>query len=288
MLSGPSPDSFRPMIRRTPNLALASAISVILLSACGRDDTARAPDATGTAATGAESATTAAALQDVIETKPDYIIGISYPQGIVAKHPALARALQAYAESARAELMQSVAALTGRKPPAPYDLSLQVTGLVDTPRLVAAAADGSSYTGGAHGNPLVARFVWLPGEQRMLTAEQLLPDAASWNVVSDQVREQLMTSLSQELDDAGLEAAERSQALRDGSGMIDAGTAPDPKNFARFEPVMNADGSIRALRFVFPPAQVAPYSEGTRNVDVPGQVLLPLVAPEYKALFRAG
>jgi len=134
----------------------------------------------------------------------------------------------------------------------------------------------------------VARFVWLPGEQRSLTAEQLVPDAASWKIVSDQVREQLMTALSQQLDDEGLEAEERSQALRDGSGMIDAGTEPDPKNFARFEPVMNADGSIRALRFVFPPAQVAPYADGTRNVDVPAQVLLPLVAPEYKALFRAG
>ena len=276
------------MIRRFPTSVLASALALVLLSGCGREGTPQAPDAAGRDAATPGEATAPVVLQDVIETKPDYIVGISYPQGIVARHPALAQALQAYAESARAELMQSVAALKGSKPSAPSDLSLQFTGLVDTPRIVAAAADGSSYTGGAHGNPLVARFVWLPGEQRMLTAEQLLPDAASWKIVSDQVREQLMTALSQQLDDDGLEAAERSQALRDGSGMIDAGTAPDPKNFARFEPVMNADGSIRALRFVFPPAQVAPYSDGTRSVDVPAQVLVPLVAPDYKALFRAG
>ena len=275
------------MIRRFPTFALASALALVLLSGCGREGTSPTPAAAGPDAGMPGAATAPVVLQDVIETKPDYIVGISYPQGI-AKHPALAQALQAYAESARAELMQSVAALKGSKPSAPYDLSLQFTGLVDTPRIVAAAADGSSYTGGAHGNPLVARFVWLPGEQRMLMAEQLVPDAASWKIVSDQVREQLMTALSQQLDDDGLEAAERSQALRDGSGMIDAGTAPDPKNFTRFEPVMNADGSIRALRFVVPPAQVGPYSDGTRNVDVPAQVLLPLVAPEYKALFRAG
>lgn len=288
MLSGSSPDPSRPpMIRRFPTFALASAIAVVLLSGCGREGTSPTPVAAGPDAAMPGAGTAPVVLQDVIETKPDYIVGISYPQGI-AKHPALAQALQAYAESARAELMQSVAALKGSKPSAPYDLSLQFTGLVDTPRIVAAAADGSSYTGGAHGNPLVARFVWLPGEQRMLTAEQLVQDVANWKIVSDQVREQLMTALSQQLDDDGLEAAERSQALRDGSGMIDAGTAPDPKNFARFEPVMNADGSIRALRFVFPPAQVGPYSDGTRNVDVPAQVLLPLVAPEYKALFRAG
>lgn len=276
------------MIRRVPTSVLASALALVLLSGCGREGTPQAPDAAGRDAATPGEATAPVVLQDVIETKPDYIVGISYPQGIVARHPALAQALQAYAESARAELMQSVAALKGSKPSAPYDLSLQFTGLVDTPRIVAAAADGSSYTGGAHGNPLVARFVWLPTEQRLLKAEQLIPDAASWKIVSDQVREQLMTALSQQLDDDGLEAAERSQALRDGSGMIDAGTAPDPKNFARFEPVMNADGSIRALRFVFPPAQVAPYSDGTRSVDVPAQVLVPLVAPDYKALFRAG
>ena len=279
------------MIRRSPKFAIASAIAsaiaVAILSGCDREGTPPAPAAAGTGAGAPVAAAAPVALQDVIETKPDYIVGISYPQGI-ARHPALAQALQAYAESARADLMRSVAALKGRKPAAPYDLSLQFTGLVDTPRIVAAAADGSSYTGGAHGNPLVARFVWLPREQRMLTAEQLLPEAASWNVVSEHAREQLMTALSQQLDDDGLEAAERSQALRDGSGMIDAGTGPDPKNFARFEPVMNADGSIRSLRFVFPADQVAPYSEGTRSVDVPAQVLMPLVAPEYKVLFRAG
>jgi len=275
------------MIRRFPTFALPSALALVLLSGCGREGTPPTPVAAGPDAAMPGAGTAPVVLQDVIETKPDYIVGISYPQGI-AKHPALAQALQAYAESARAELMQSVAALKGSKPSAPYDLSLQFIGLVDTPRIVAAAADGSSYTGGAHGNPLVARFVWLPSEQRMLSAEQLVPDAASWKIVSDHAREQLMTALSQQLDDDGLEAAERSQALRDGSGMIDAGTEPDPKNFGRFEPVMNADGSIRALRFVFPPAQVGPYSDGTRNVDVPAQVLLPLVAPEYKALFRAG
>ena len=274
------------MIRRFPNSALASAFVLVLLSGCGRDSTPATP-ATGPEAGLPDVAAAPVVLQDVIETKPDYIVGISYPQA-VAKHPALAQALQAYAESARAELMKSMAALKGSKPTAPYDLSLQFTGLVETPRIVAAAADGSSYTGGAHGNPLVARFVWLPQEQRMLSAEQLVPDAASWKIVSDHAREQLMTALSQQLDDDGLEAAERSDALRDGSRMIDAGTAPDPKNFSRFEPVMNADGSIRALRFVFPPAQVGPYSDGTRNVDVPAQVLVPLVAPEYKALFRAG
>ena len=184
--------------------------------------------------------------------------------------------------------MQAVSALDGQKPTAPYDLSLQFRGLADTPRIVAVAADGSSYTGGAHGNPLVQRFVWLPQQGRMLAAEALLADPASWTQVADHVREQLMTELSAQLDEDGLEAGERAQALQNGASMIDEGTKPEPANFARFEPVMNADGGIRALRFVFPPYQVAPYSDGTRMVEVPTSVLLPLVAPEFKPLFRAG
>ena len=269
---------------------LPLAILLALAAGCGRNDAPSPASGTPAGADGAPVADAPAApvaLQDVIETKPDYIVGISYPQ-VASKYPELARALQSYADAARSELMKAVSGLGAQKPSAPYDLSLQFTGLVETPRVVAVAADGSSYTGGAHGNPLVERFVWLPQQQQMLAAEQLVPDAANWKVVSDYAREQLMTALSQQLDDDGLEAGERSDALKNGSRMIDDGTRPDPKNYARFEPVMNADGSVRALRFVFPPYQVAPYSDGTRKVEVPAQLLLPLVAPEYRPLFRAG
>lgn len=270
--------------------AVPSALALVLLAGCNRQaPTAPAGGATPAAAARATPAVTPAvpALEDVIETTPGYIVGISYPH-MATRYPPLARAMHDYAEAARAELMKAVAGLGGEKPRAPYDLSLQFTLLVETPRVVAVAADGSSYTGGAHGMPLVERFVWLPQMQQMLAAEQLIPDAGNWAPVSAYVREQLMTALSSQLDEEALEGDLRAEQLRFRSKMIDDGTAPEAKNFARFEPVMNADGSIRALRMVFPPYQVAPYVEGTRTVVVPAQVLLPLVAPAYKALFRAG
>ena len=270
--------------------AVPSALALVLLAGCNRQaPTAPAGAATPAAAARATPAVTPAvpALEDVIETTPGYIVGISYPH-MATRYPPLARAMHDYAEAARAELMKAVAGLGGEKPRAPYDLSLQFTLLVETPRVVAVAADGSSYTGGAHGAPLVERFVWLPQMQQMLAAEQLIPDAGNWAPVSAYVREQLMTALSSQLDEEALEGDLRAEQLRFRSKMIDDGTAPEAKNFARFEPVMNADGSIRALRMVFPPYQVAPYVEGTRTVVVPAQVLLPLVAPAYKALFRAG
>ena len=51
---------------------------------------------------------------------------------------------------------------------------------------------------------------------------------------------------------------------------------------------MNAEGQIRALRFVFPPTQVAPYVEGTRTVEIPARALLPHVVPADRPLFQGG
>ncbi len=266
------------MFQRVIPILLFAALALV---ACDRQ---RQPAGNGPAA---PTNPAPVALQDVVETRPDYIIGISYPKS-AANHPGLATALTAYADAARAELMQAVAGLKGQKPTAPYDLSLQFTGLVDTPQIVAIAADGSSYTGGAHGNPLVARFVWLPQRQQMLTAQQLIAAPNGWQAISDVSREQLMTALSQRLDADEMEGADRAHLLESGSRMIDAGTEPKAENFAQFVPVVDADGRIRALRFVFPPYQVAPYVEGTRTVDIPAATLLPLLAAEYRPLFRGG
>lgn len=274
-----------------PRLKPCAAVPVLLLAllvGCKRD---HAPPAAVTPLPGEAAMPAGPAapvvLKDVIETTPGYIVGISYPAR-AAVYPPLAQALHAYAEAARAELMQAVAGLKGAKPRAPYDLSLQFSMVVETPRVVAVAADGSTYTGGAHGAPLVERFVWLPQLQQMLAAEQLIPSVDGWTPVSAYVREQLMTELSASMDEEALEGDVRAGQMSLRSRMIDEGTAPSAANFARFEPVMNADGSIRALRFVFPPYQVAPYVEGTVTVAVPARVLLPLVAADYRPLFRQG
>ena len=272
--------------------AVPLVLALALLAGCNRGDAPQPAADAAAPGPGAEVVAPASSvapveLKDVIETTPNYIVGISYPQ-LGADYPLLARALHDYAEAVRADLMKAVAGLEGGKPRAPYDLSLQFASVVETPRVVAVSATGSSYLGGAHGMPLVERFVWLPQMQQMLAAEQLVPDADNWKPVSAYVREQLMTALSQQLDEDALEGDVRAEQQRFRARMISDGTAPEAKNFARFEPVMNADGSIRALRFVFPPYQVAPYVEGTRTVDVPAQMLLPLVAQEYKVLFRAG
>jgi hypothetical protein len=255
------------------------------LAACQRE--APAPQGARQAAPAAQPAAAPVALKDVSETDPRYIVGISYPPQAV-KYPGLAAALQQYANAARSELMEAVEGLGDTPPSSPYDLSLAFTTLVESPQVVAVAADGSTYTGGAHGNPLIARFVWLPAQSRMLTATELMPDAKAWEEISGFAREQLHTSLSQRIDGDDMQAADRAELLRSAGRMIDDGTAPEPANFAQFEPLMGTGGKIRALRFVFPPYQVGPYSDGTQTVDVPAALLLPNVAPAYRSLFATG
>ena len=80
--------------------------------------------------------------------------------------------------------------------------------------------------------------------------------------------------------------ADRADMLKNAGEMIDAGTEPKALSFAQFEPVVAADGRLAALRFVFPPYQVGPYSDGTQTVEVPAEILLPHVAPAYRSLFQ--
>ncbi len=266
----------------------ALLLSVVLMaSACKREAEVLAPPVPGQTAPAETVAGPAAAipeLKDVIETNDSYIVGISYP-ATINKYPGLAQVVSAYADSARAELMQAVAGFGNDKPSAPYELSLSFEQVVETPQLVAIAADGSRYTGGAHGEPLVARFVWLPAQNKLLTAKELVPRVQGWVAIGAYIREQLHTSVSVRADADEMPPEERLEFVRSADKMIDEGTEPDVDNFAAFQPVVDAQGRITALRFVFPPYQVGPYADGTQTVDVPAAILLPHLAPEYSGLF---
>lgn len=260
------------------------------LAACKREAEPAAPAATPSAPTAEQAApppAPVADLKDVIETNDRYVVGISYPPS-AHKYPGLAAHLKQYADAARADLLEAVGGLGNDKPSAPYDLTLSFTDVLDTPQLVAVAADGNSYTGGAHGSPLIARFVWLPQQNKLLTAKELVPQAAGWKAISDYVREQLHTQLSERVDADELPPAERAEMIREAGKMIDEGSEAEADNFSQFEPVLGADGKLSALRFVFPPYQVGPYADGVQTVDVPANVLLPQVAPAYRGYFAGG
>ena len=269
---------------------------LLALAACNRS-----PQPQSQAAAPATSATTAApaavetGLQDISERDPHYLIGISFPPEL-KRYPALAVEVKRDAESVRIDFLKQVAANKDYPGPGPFDLSLAYSMVAESPRIVAVGAEGTSFVGGAHGAPLLERYVWLLPENRRLTASDLIPDAANWKPVSDYVREQLMTLQSQRIaadkgDDGAVgaeDSADAKEQLKNAADMIEQGTEPKAENFANFEPVLGADGKITALRFVFPPYQVGPYSDGTQTVEVPSSVLLPLLAPPERGLFAGG
>lgn len=282
-----------PAPRRILTASLLSlAVTVVLLAGCGRqgdaDGTAQAPASSAESALPAPVAEAPAdapvALTDVIETSGQAVVGISYAAGL-DRYPGLAKALQDYAAVARGELQQAVDGLGNDKPSMPYELSLAFEKQLETADLVVVKAEGSRYTGGAHGEPLVARFVWLPQQGRMLTADELVADAKGWKAISDHVADQLRERVATRLSSEDMEPGELQESLRSASRMIADGTGAKADNFRQFEPLTDASGKVTALRFVFPPYQVGPYSEGTQTADVPAAVLAPLVAPEYAPLF---
>ncbi len=269
------------------SVLIAAALgAVFLLSACDKQDDAASPaKADAEPQVAAKPAPAPVVLKDVIENDARYIIGISYPPE-ASKYPGLAESLSRYADIARAELMKAIAAVDPDKQSSPYDLTLNFTLLAETADVVAVAADGSSYTGGAHSGPLVARFVWLPKQNKLLTSAGLLADPRGWKLISDYSREQLFATLSQRVDADEVSAEDRAQIIRSVGKMIDEGTDPSPASFAAFEPVLAPDGNkLMGLRFVFPPYQVGPYIDGVRSVEVPTAVLIPYLAPEYRGMF---
>lgn len=273
--------------RVLPVVSLVLASAVILASGCGRTSEDQSESvAPGPAEAPVEPAPVEPApvvLEDVVEHDPRYLIGISYPPGAAA-HPGLARVLYDYAQAAREELKQAVEGLDS-PPTAPYELSLGFRTTLETSQVIAVAADGSLYTGGAHGQPLVARFVWLPRLGKVLEAGELVPTAAGWDAISDYVAEKLGEAAHTRAVDESLEPADRKRLLSVALKMIAEGTEAKPENFSQFEPVKGADGHVSALRFVFAPYQVGPYADGIQEVEVPASVLLPHVAEQYRDLF---
>ena len=270
------------------------------LAACNRSP--QQPQAASPAAapaTIAAAVATTTDLQDISERGPRYMIGISFPPEL-KRYPALAAEVKRDTDAVRADFLKQAADNAAAGASGTFDLSLAYSMVAESPRIVAVAAEGTSYVGGAHGAPLLERYVWLLPENRRLTAADLIPGDAGWEPVSAYVREQLLALQRQRLSaddkaDAGDEDAAdaddtqaRKEQLKNAADMIEQGTEPKAANFANFEPLLGADGKITALRFVFPPYQVGPYSDGTQAVEVPAAVLLPQIAPAERGLFAGG
>ncbi len=193
------------------------------------------------------------APQDVFERTAHSIVGISYPPGL-ERFPALAELVVEHAAARRSAL---TAALQRKPaPPVPYELILRFTTLADAPRMFAVSADEDMFTGGLTSRAGHAIFLWLPEENRLLSPDEMIPNPAAWSTVHEYI-------LDREREESASLTAAKGPASARGLQHV-------------FSPRFNSAGRIAGLRF-----QTGDGDE----IEVPGAVLKPLVAPAYAAWF---
>ncbi len=227
-----------------PWLLLLACLASLALSSCDKGPTPPAHQTHAAVAVPAQPV-------DVFERSNLAIVGISYPPGL-ARYPGLAKLLVRHADSRRAVLGRTLARMPD--PAAPLELTLHFVTMADSPHIFAVCAEEELYLGGPTSLPASRTFLWLPGAQRLVSPDEIIPDPATWARIHAYVRQR-------RLEESAALAAE-----------------PEPTRAMRhdFSPRMNSAGRIVGLRFR--------ASDGT-DVEVPASMLRPLVAPSYAAWF---
>ena len=151
-------------------------------------------------------------------------------------------ALHAYAETQKKDFL---AAQGGEHSANAGEYKLDITFTVArrTDDFVSVLVSGSSFTGGAHPNPLTASFVAYPAENRMVAMGDLFTDAgAALKILSDEARAQLQGRFEAQLREQIGEGDKLEPALKDMREWVERGTEPKAEKFrgvsrrrARFE-----------------------------------------------------
>lgn len=255
---------------RTAALRLAAA-AIFLLVGCGAQELP-APPTTPSAATRAGDVSTV----DQASTER-YRYDVAYP-ALAPRDATLAAALRAYGEQRKREFLAAAegAPRSADTEFAPWELHLRFDVRADTGDFLSIVATGDAYSGGAHGNPLIASFVLHRASDRVVTMADLFTDAEEGErALGEYARRELITrrGATRPLDDGEL------RWLKDG-------TAPRAENYAVF--AIDGDGArpARGIVLIFPPYQVAPYADGAIEVAVPASAFRELLRPALRGAFE--
>ena len=213
-----------------------------------------------------------------------YSYHIRYPR-LDPPSRALHDAMHTFADTQKKDFL---AAQTGEKSlngsAQQLDIAFNIARRTDD--FVSILVNGSSYTGGAHPNPLVASFILHAADDRIVAIGDLFVDSdAALRILSTESRQQLEGRFETQLRDQVVDNAALAPALKTMKDMVEAGTAPDAKNFSVFL-VDGLDSKAIGLTLVFPPYQVAPYVDGSPQVEVPAKLFHALLKPEYVGAFH--
>jgi hypothetical protein len=231
----------------------------------------------------AQSAIAQPAVDEDVGHGDGYSYRIRYPS-LDAKWQALHDALHAYAETQKKDFL---AAQGGERSANAGDYQLEITFTVArrTDDFVSVLVSGSSFTGGAHPNPLTASFVAHTADNRLVAVGDLFTDpAAALKILSDEARAQLQGRFEAQLREQ-VDGDKLDPAIRQMREWVERGTEPKAENFAVYL-VDGLDSKAIGLTLVFAPYQVAAYVDGAPQVEVPARLFHALLKPEYVTAFH--
>jgi hypothetical protein len=209
---------------------------------------------------------------------------IHYP-ALDPKWQALHDALHTYAETQKKDFL---AAQGGERSANSGEYRLDITFTVArrTDDFISVLVSGSSFTGGAHPNPLTASFVAHTADNRLVAIGDLFADPnAALKILSDETRAQLQGRFEAQLRDQMGEGDALTKALKEMREWVERGTEPKAENFAVYL-VDGLESKAIGLTLVFPPYQVAPYVDGTPQVEVGAGLFHSVLKPDYVTAFH--
>jgi hypothetical protein len=199
---------------------------------------------------------------------------IRYP-ALAPEFAPLAQALRTYAQRQKSDFMTSVNDIekAGEANGYPWRMRLTFDLRSEGPDFVSVLGEGESFTGGDHGNPLLASFTLSRIDHRVIALPDLFgePERAL-AALSNYARK----TLTQRQHDRGGDAS-----------WIADGTAPKAENYAVFLIDTHGNAKASGITVLFPSYQVASYAEGPQQVDIPASVFAGRLKTEFRKAFVA-
>jgi len=265
---------------------LSVTTACMMLAACGGADTPTNEQAP--AENMAQGANVAQAnLADgkaVTFTEGESEFRVSWP-GTAAQIAPLDALLRGDAESLRQQTQdgmraEQAAANEAGYPFRGYSYLEDWSVVADVPALLILQSEGYTFTGGAHGMPIVKALHWDKAGGKVLEVGDMFDVSALGAAVSERFCEALD---AQRAEKRGAPVnAGNSGALADFDRCVD----PTKQTIV---PSSRGGGALDTIHFVIMPYEAGPYSEGIYDVEVPvDHAVLATVKPDWKSAFTAG
>ena len=204
---------------------------------------------------------------------------IRYP-ALAPEFATLDSALRTYAATCKRDFLNACAAAPPQSENAmgwELDLSFDVRSV--TRDFVSILGEGSQFTGGAHGNPMLASFTYSRRGKRVLGLLDLFSDPpTALALLSSASRVALLAPAAAKAGGSAKIPVEQQHRIHDG-------TEPKVENFTTFLIEAGPGDKAQGLSLLFPTYQIAPYADGPQHVSLPAQAFVAQLKAEYRGAF---